>query len=321
MADKNQLLLALIEILTSESDEQHILTRNKILELLKSRYDIVIERRTLYNNIKTLQDFGYDINDYSENNIGYYLDSRQFEKSEINLLCHSIHSSHIIPDHSSNQLIDKLLSTQNKYVKSEFRNRVYSKNYRKSKNKEFFLNIDLLLEAIQQHKTICFEYTKYNHNKQRVPRREQQYHICPYDIVYINERCYLIGFNEKHQGLSHFRIDKMKTIAILEKKFTRIIDFNSYEYTSTKIYMYSGSELTITLRCDNKILDDVIDTFGTNIIILVEKNTFIAQISSSKDGLIFWALQYLKYCTVLEPTSLKNEILNIIEQAKEMYSK
>lgn len=88
------------------------------------------------------------------------MDSRQFEKSEINLLCHSIHSSHIIPDNSSRQLIDKLLSTQNRYVKSEFNNRVYSKNYRKSKNKEFFLNIELLLEAIQQHKPIRFEYTK-----------------------------------------------------------------------------------------------------------------------------------------------------------------
>lgn len=139
--------------------------------------------------------------------------------------------------------------------------------------------------------------------------------------MYVNERCYLIGFNEKHQGLRHYRIDKMKDIEILEETFTRMINFSSYEYTSTKICMYSGADASITMQCDDCILDDVIDTFGTNITILKqEEDTFIAYISSSEDGLIFWALQYLKHCTVLEPASIKTEVLEIIEQVKNRYS-
>jgi len=322
MANKQHLLLALNQVLHDESDEQHILSANQIMEILSTRYDIQIERRTLYNNIKILQDFGYDINDYSQNKIGYYLQSRQFDKSEINLLCHNIYSSHIIPDHSSKQLIDKLLATQSKYVKHNFHNHVYTKNNRKSKNKEFFLNIELLLEAIQSNKTIYFEYTKYNHNKERIAKRKEKYELDPYDLVYENERCYLIAFDTKHQSLSHYRIDKMKSIQTSTTTFKRRVDFNSYDYISTKMYMYGGKETSITLRCDNYILDDVIDTFGTNITILNEKeaNTFIAMITSSKTGFIYWALQYLKYCTVLEPSTLKNEITEIINQAKLRYT-
>lgn len=80
MAEKNSFVLALIDILSNESDEHHILTKDQILYLLKNRYDFSIERRTLYSNIRLLQNYGYDISDYKDNGNGYYLISRQFEK-------------------------------------------------------------------------------------------------------------------------------------------------------------------------------------------------------------------------------------------------
>ncbi|MDF9824446.1 putative DNA-binding transcriptional regulator YafY [Breznakia sp. PF5-3] len=322
MEEKKSLVLALLDILIHESDENHILRKEEILKLLEIKYSMNIERRTLYSNIKLLQNFGYDISDYKDNGIGYYLIDRQFERSEINLLCHSIHSSHIIPDSLSKDLINKLLSTQNKYVANDFKNRVYAKNYRKSQNKQFFLNIDLLLEAIQARKPINFIYTKYNHKKERIPRREKQYEVSPYDIVYANGCCYLISFNEKYKNLSHYRVDKMKDIIIeKEKSFFYEEEFNSYEYITSKLYMYSGNEVNVLLRCNNTILDDVIDTFGTNTFIKEEKdkNTFIAKITSSKEGIIYWSLQYLKYCTVLEPAEIKTEIKSILKSAIKKY--
>lgn len=51
-----------------------------------------IERRTLYANIQMLKEFGYEISTYQENGHGYYLDNRDFEESEIMLLCNAVHA-------------------------------------------------------------------------------------------------------------------------------------------------------------------------------------------------------------------------------------
>lgn len=321
MEERKSLVLALLEILTHDSDENHILIQSEIRRLLQERYDMDIERRTLTSNIKLLQNFGYDINDYSQNGKGYYLVDRQFEKSEINLLCHSIHASSVIPEKASQDLINKLLTTQSKATAREFNNRVYSKNYRKSKNPEFFLNIELLLEAVNNNKEISFTYTQYNHHKERVPRREEKYYLYPYDVVYSNERFYLIGHNKKYDQLSHYRIDKMQGIKMLDNSFTRRENFNCYEYSQSKIYMYSGEELSILIRCNDVIIDDVLDTFGLNTFIQKEDGgTFIARVSSSEQGIIFWAMQYVENCTILEPKQVKDKVKNILKNALTRYN-
>lgn len=321
MQESKPTVLALLKIFVKESDRNHILSAKDIQRLLEQEYGITIERRAVYSNIETLQNFGIDINGYRENKKGYYLDERQFEESEISLLCHSIHASHIIPDKESDKLIDKLLATQNKYVAANFKNHVYTKNYRKSKNKQFFLNIELLLDAITNHHKITFMYTKYNFHKEKIDRRSKPYEILPYDIVYANGSCYLIGFNEHYQDYNHYRIDKMIDIKIEVDTFNINTEFNAYTYSSSKIFMYGGEEVSVYMRCDDEILDYVLDTFGTNTFIQKEKDsdTFITKITASKDGIIYWALQYLSHATLIEPKDIRDEVIQKIENGLENY--
>ncbi|MDH6368027.1 MULTISPECIES: WYL domain-containing protein [unclassified Breznakia] len=316
MDQKKSIPLAILEILRSDSDDKHPLTRSQLQELLEVRYGLQAERRTLYANIQLLQEFGYDISTYEQNKKGYYLIERTFEPSEVNLICHSIHASAIIPDSESKHLIDALLKTQSKYQAKAFRERVYTTNTKKSNNREFFLNIELLLEAIQQRNRISFVYTKYNYDKKLVARREKRYELCPYELVYNNERYYLIGHNENHKGLSHYRIDKMQDVHLKQTLFDRKKDVNPYDYVANKIYMYSGDELSIRLHCDEAILDDVIDTFGTNIKIKkLDNHDFEATITSTKQGIMYWVLQYAKYCQILEPVDLREEMMFILDKA------
>ena len=84
MAEKKQSLLALIEILKKHSDENHVLSIKDIQSHLLNKYDIELDRRTLYTSKELFRDFGYEISEYDGN--GYYLMERQFEKAEILLL-------------------------------------------------------------------------------------------------------------------------------------------------------------------------------------------------------------------------------------------
>lgn len=323
MKEKKTSILAVYEILKIHSDEDHIINCGFIMEKLKGIYDIALDRRTIYKNIEMLIEYGYDISTYEENKKGYFLRKRQFEKSEVFLLCNVIHSSNLIPQHNSKELIDKILDSQNEYVKSDFRNQVYIDNTDKKENKEFFYTIEILSEAIKNHKVINFDYVKYNHELKLVKRRDEKYYLSPYYLVYMNERTYLIGKSANHHGLVHYRIDKIKNIEIDEEGLYLKPDHNQdpYIYAKNKMYMYGGDELTVALLCDYQILDDMVDIFGKNITI-IEKDPehFIIRVNSTMQGMLYLSLQYLEHMEVLEPNDLKVKIIDTLNRGLNRYN-
>ena len=320
MEEKKTSILALLKILEENSDKDHKIKQPKLLEMIESQYGIKLDRRTLYKNVQMLQDFGYDIETYSDNNQGYYLADRAFEPSQIFLLCNAIHASNFIPSKSSKELIDNLLATQSKYIKTDFNNMVFVENKNKKENKQFFLNVELISEAIKERKAISFNYTKYNTKKELVNRREELYFYSPYYMVYSKDKAYMIAKSEKHDDFTHFRIDRMKDIKFSDKPYVRLNkQEDPYEYAKTKIYMFHGENERIAIKCDYSILDDVIDTFGKDISIDEDKDFFTAYVKSSKEGMIYFALQYLKHMEVLEPEDLRDEIKEVIKSGSKKY--
>lgn len=320
--NKKASLLCLYEILNHHSDEQHPLTRKEIDRLLESNYQISIDRKTLQHHIELLNSFGCDIESATSAYDGYYMRQRLFEPSEIHLLCNAIYAAHFIPEKASKDLIDKLFSTQSRYLKKEFDDTVYMQNMRKTMNKQFFLNIEILNDAIHCNNAVSFQYMKYNLHKALVPRKDHLYHIHPYYIIYANENYYLICKNDSYDNLSHYRVDKIQNIKILDQTRKPLEkSFDPYSYAKSKIYMYGGEEERITLKCDNAILDDVIDRFGNDVHLQrYDDSHFLAIVQSSKEGMIYFCLQYLKHCEITAPQDLKDEIVHILEDALERVS-
>lgn len=325
MADTRTYALAIYEILVEHSDEDHILTNPEIINLLKTNYRIDINQQTVINNIKALIQFGIDISTYNENRKGYYLVDRDLEDSEIHLLCNCIHSAHYIPEKASSEMIKKLCSKQSKYKWKNFVNQVYIKNYRKTKNKELLLNIDMINEAIQKNRIIEFQYCGYNYKKELTPKREKNYYVNPYYIIQENDNLYLICQSVNHSDLSHYRIDKMKRIVITDNQLTQLKpSFDPYVYAKSKKFMFSGEEIKITLHCHKRMLDDLIDQFGNDIMInpdVKDANYFFVKLVSSKQGIVYFALQYLNYCEVIEPIEIREEIGNILKSKLVQYQK
>lgn len=321
MEEKKTSIIALLLVLREYSDENHPLSQSEINNLMSTKYNVTLDRRTLYKSVETLIGLGYDISTFKDNGQGYYLVDRQFEQSEIYLLCNAIHSSNFIPSKASKDLINKLLQTQSKYYREDFVNSVFVDNANKKENKEFFLNIELLAKSIKDKKVISFNYTKYNLDRQIVNKREKPYVVSPLYLVYINEKTYLVAKDDNYNDLTHFRVDKIKNIRFIDKNYARITSKDDpYQYAKNKIYMYAGKENNIAIKCDNIILDDIIDKFGKNIMIYSsDDDHFIANIKSSKTGFIYFALQYLQYLEVLEPTELRKEIKDILNKGIKKY--
>ena len=101
-------LLFLLQMLTEHTDESHALTTQEIIDRL-AREDIHAERKSIYDDIRILQDFGYDIVQRStRQGGGYYLGGRDFELAELKLLVDAVQSSRFITTKKSRDLIKKL---------------------------------------------------------------------------------------------------------------------------------------------------------------------------------------------------------------------
>ncbi len=76
-------MLYLLKILSEKTDEAHCLSAQELIAELQ-KYEVSAERKSIYNDIECLTDFGYDIvNKKAKTGGGYYLASREFELPEL----------------------------------------------------------------------------------------------------------------------------------------------------------------------------------------------------------------------------------------------
>ena len=100
-------ILYLMQLFLEETDEEHPISRKGLEEKLAD-LGIHAERKSLYNDIETLKNFGMDISYRKEHPEGYYLAEREFELPELKLLVDAVQSSRFITQKKSDSLIRKL---------------------------------------------------------------------------------------------------------------------------------------------------------------------------------------------------------------------
>ena len=321
MAEKKQSNLLVLDVLRENSDENHILSVKDIQTLLEARYGLNLERRTIYSNLEILAQQGYEISDFKDNGKGYYLVNRQFDKGEVLLLCNAVHASHFISQKQSKKLIDALLATQSKYDQKDFYAKTYMPNPQKTENRQLMYNVEIVSDAIRDRKMLQFTYLKYGKNKKLVARRPEAYIVEPRYIVYADSRAYMVVTSPNHEGFIHYRLDRIADATIMEKNARKLPkDIDAYEYARNKLFMYSGDMEYVVFKCDEKILDQVIDIFGSDTNIdFVNDNEFTTRVKTSRTGALYLAQQFMEYIEIIEPVSLRDEFKQHLKDAAKKY--
>ena len=321
MAEKKYSTLALLKVLEEYTDQDHILSLRQLQDRIESRSGLKLDRRTIYSNLEILEQNGYVISKFDDNGKGYYLEERQFDKGEVLLLCNAIHASHFISSRQSDQLIKKLLNTQSRYQRKEFMDKVYMPNPRKTPNRQLMYNIETISEAIRDGKMLQFTYLKYDRNRKFVSRRPEPYIVEPRYIVYSDSRAYMIATSLHHSGHVHYRIDRMADSIILkEPARADHSGKDAYEYARNKLFMYNGEMTNITLRCQEKALDQMIDIFGEDLKILdQEGDSFLVRILASEQGALYLAQQFMEYINIVSPEDLKQRFIESLRNKLKEY--
>ena len=103
-------LLYLAKILLDNTDANHDITLDEILNKLHA-YDVTAARKSLYDDIAQLNDFGIKTQktQYGRT-VHYKVIGREFELAELKLLVDSVAAAKFITEEKSNELIKKLQS-------------------------------------------------------------------------------------------------------------------------------------------------------------------------------------------------------------------
>ena len=121
-----------------------------------------MERRAIYRNIEALRSMGIEIEGYQDNREGYYLIDREFELSEIRLLCDVIAASDMIKEETGKKIIAKLIDSQSIFQGRMLQKTVFVKSEKKIISKHLFYNIDALNVAINQGCKVRVQLLEYS---------------------------------------------------------------------------------------------------------------------------------------------------------------
>ena len=236
------------------------------------RYDIKAERKSIYDDLEALRSFGLDVQCRKGKSPGWFIGEREFELPEVKLLMDAVQSSRFLTQKKSDALIRKLEGLASVHQARQLQRQVYVSGRIKVMNESIYYNVDKLHTAIAAQKAITFRYFDYDVRRQKVYHREgRRYTVSPYGLIWNSENYYLVAFDHLNREMRHYRADKMAEIVVtgLDRQGReRYPDFQIAQYGQKHFGMYSGREVTVTLRGQNAMAGVVWDRFGQEVILV-----------------------------------------------------
>jgi len=308
-------LLALMEILQLETDEDHHLLAKEILDLLDQR-GIHAERKSLYRDISILEEAGWDI---LHDRKGYYLASGTFELAELKLLVDAIQCSRFITEKKSYELIGKLEALTSRHRANQLRRQLFLVGRPKTSNEQIYYNIDAIYSAINSDSEIQFDYMTRRTDGSRIKRGV--YTASPYGLCWDNENYYLIAHRED-RGRTHFRVDRMEHIQLLgtpRKCPEQYKDLNMAQYSKRVFGMFGGKSSSVRLQFPEALADSAVDQFGSDIMMIPQPDgTFTLTVDVDVSPVFYaWVFSFSGRVKILGPESVVQEYREMCLNAAE----
>ncbi len=322
-------LLYIIDILTQKSDEEHPISATQIMEYLSKDYNIECERKTIYDCIDCLNEYGYEIIK-SQSPRGYFMTSYYFEPAELRLLIDAVQAADFISAKKTKALIKKFSAFASEYQYKRIEKQVYIDNRNKCKNENLFILIDIISSAIRERKQIEAIYRRRKVvDGKAVKYEEKTMIINPYALIWADDHYYLVGNYSKYDNFIHLRIDRLKSVKVLDTYARHFSEISSYtsvfdvaDYSNKHLSMFSGDIKPVEMICNNSIIEEFIDQFGDkNSMRPYGDNVFLAKIDVAiTDGLVGWIMQYGDKIKVKSPKELKNMIIDKTNSILALYN-
>ena len=306
-------LLKLLELLRQNTDEDHPMSTAQIAAAL-AQMGITFDRRTISQDIITLNELGYEIMSVM---IGhdkcYYVEDRSFSIPELKILIDAVHASSFITEKKSKELISKIAALAGTHRAEVLKRNMVCFNTRKHSNEHILYNVDALEDAILRKKKVIFYYFDLDENGNRVYRLNGHHYVVePIALVFNEDNYYLTCYSARHDSTSNYRVDRMEAVEVIKEdcceKALALRD-QVATYTEQAFKMFGGKTEDVVLEFDQSLIGAVYDRFGEYTKMMkTSESKCIASVRVQVSPVFWgWLFQFVEKMDIISPANLSLE--------------
>lgn len=316
-------ILALIDILYQQTDDNHYLSIQQLQKQLQERLKDHVSIGSIDNDLKFLENqknYNLLYEKKTRNPYLYAMPQSKFDIQELRMLVDAVASSRSITPKMTKDLIGKISSLASVHEAKKLENQLVIDKYVKTISEGLNYHIDKIHQAISEQMKITFQYQKYT------PAMEKElinggeiYCVAPFGLIWNSDYYYIVGKQDGGPEQKSFRVDRMVNVNLADTYFNRP-SFSIPEFLAQSFFMYPGKVEHVEIQFVNQLINVVVDRFGKNVRHeIVNANHFKITIQAAiSDGLVRWLLTWGGDAKVLKPAHLvdtmKKESRKLFEQ-------
>lgn len=238
---------------------------------------------------------------------------RDFTLQELMLLVDAVESCKFLTRRQSNTLTTNLKLLTSDHERALLDRSIHVPGRIASKSDSVFGNIDILHEAMRNRRQVEFMYYKYDLDGKRYATHDGKPHeVTPVGITFSDGYYYLTAWNEAHEAMTEFRIDRMDKLKVADKRAAKndVITHHTYDGDEYANFgRFGGKPVTATLLVDGDKVEIIMDRFGDAAKIQpMNKSTAKAVVKVHKSEPFFgWIASLGGTVRIHGPKSLKQE--------------
>lgn len=315
--------LKIWEILQRETDEEHPMGTNELIAKLAEE-GIVTCRTTIYDDIKFLNDCGYEIMKHRGRGNLYYVMDRKFSTPEIHILLDAVQAANFITDKKTEELVEKIANLAGSQKGAVLKRNIVQFNTNKSSNEDIYYSVNEIVNAIQTKRKIVFYYFDYDNNHKRIYRNPKnrteisyepvkRFAISPFATVFADGNYYVLSYYPKYGKISHYRVDRMERIVVIDD----VADMPPKEiaddvatYKKQLFGMFSGETTEVQIEIDKSLRNAIFDLFGEHINIYEYNDTTVRfKVNVQVSDLFFgWCSSFGDKLKLISPDHIVEEL-------------
>lgn len=324
-------ILYLQRLLLQETDEEHGLALSQMIERLAAM-GIAAERKTLYDDLQTLELFGLDLQRLRVGNQTYYqVMSREFELPEVKLLIDAVEASKFITREKSADLIHKMETLVSLHEAGQLNRHVFVANRVKTMNKGIYYSVDAIHDAVNADCRVRFQltervadFTGTQKFRRRLRRDGKFYTVSPWELTWNDGNYYLVGFDAESRRIRHYRVDRMSGLQLLEDSREGMDAFQAFDvgaYTKKVFNMFGGEEERVQLCFENYLMDAVLERFGEDVYLRPEgAGHFVIAVDVLVSPQFFsWVFGFGKSARICAPAETVDQFLFWAQETLQAY--
>lgn len=260
-------LLMIRDYMIAHATKEHPVKTEDLINYLATK-DIMATLKTIYNDYLVLKyNFGCDI-EYLPKERAYYVANPPLEPYELRLLVDGIQSSKFITQKEAQKITNKVKKMGDIYTATSLNRSSIVANRISSMNDSIVKETDKIHQAIAENRQIKFSYYHLIYGKNGISKEyaKEPYIVSPFACYWNKGNYYLYAYTKGK--FRFFRIDRMERMEaplLLEREGKELFHSSTLKNPTAKVFdMYEGEISHLSLRCQNRIAEYILEQFGND---------------------------------------------------------